>query len=85
MVICELYDKYYIPKNNYQKVRNNLLDFSNKVDKAVGKENRTKRIPKEVLVYANAVKKSTTNKDRRITRHKIILKVISRYLKRNPF
>ncbi|MFO0792942.1 MAG: hypothetical protein U0586_02645 [Candidatus Brocadiaceae bacterium] len=54
------------------------MKFSESIDVAVKKTTKRKKLPEEVANYENAVTKSTTDKDRRVTRHKIILKIISK-------
>ena len=59
------------------------MKFAETIDVAVKKVSKGRKLPKEVANYVNAVTKSTTDKDRRVTRHKIILKIISKYAKGN--
>ena len=81
MVICEIFSEgKYFPTEKYKKVREDLLKFSDKINEAVKKESK-KHFPNDVKQYVKAVQKSTTDKDRRIIRHKIILKIISRHAK----
>lgn len=75
-------ENYLIPQQKYSNIKEDLLKFSETIDVAVKKESKGRRLPKEVANYVNAVTKSTTDKDRRITRHRIILKIISKYAKR---
>lgn len=75
-------ENYLIPQQKYSNIKTDLLKFSKTIDVAVKKERKGRELPKEVANYVNAVTKSTTDKDRRITRHKIILKIISKYAKR---
>ncbi len=82
MVLSNIKDeKKYIPKKDYKKVQKELERFSEEVSLATQK-GVTKKISKEVRDYANAVTKSTTDKDRRIIRHRIIYKKLSRYSKK---
>lgn len=81
IVLREILEKEYIPDEKYEKLQNDLMEFSGKVDKAVGKE-AIGTFSRDVKAYANAVKKSTTDKDRRLTRHKIISNIISKYAKK---
>lgn len=82
MVIREiLSEEKYIPGDQYEKVRVDLSDFSYKVTAALKKDAKGS-FAKNIRDYANAIKKSTTDKDRRVTRHKIVRKILSKYLKK---
>jgi hypothetical protein len=82
MVLREvMLEKKYIPEEKYKQVQKDLLSFSDKVNEAVKREVKT-RFSIDVKTYVDAVKKSTTDKDRRISRHKIIHKIISKYAKK---
>lgn len=84
IVLSDLLKENFIPQQKYPNIKAELLKFSEKINEATKKENKGKRYSKEIMDYVNAVTKSTTDKDRRITRHKIILKMVSKYVKRNP-
>lgn len=82
MVLREiLKNKCYISESDYQNIKTKLMKFSQQLTKATKKEERLKLFPKNITSYANAVTKSTTDKDRRVTRHKIISNLISEYVK----
>jgi len=83
VVLNEVLRENFMPIQKYPNVRAELLKFSEQISEATKKENKRKRYLKEITDYVNAVTKSTTDKDRRIMRHKIILNIISKYLKRN--
>lgn len=84
IVFSELIKKnYLIPQQKYSNIKADLLKFAETIDVAVKKVSKGRKLPKEVANYVNAVTKSTTDKDRRVTRHKIILKIISKYAKGN--
>lgn len=79
--IRNIVEKSYIPTEKIKKLRTALVKFSTKIDNATKKENKNKRFPKEISDYANSVTKSTTDKDRRIIRNKILMKIITKYAK----
>lgn len=79
MVLREIQEDSRIPKKNFNKLRSELIEFSKKINEITKKEGKGKTYAKEVLIYSEAVTKSTTDKDRRIQRHNIIFKVVSKY------
>lgn len=72
----------YIPENNFLRLNTDLDKFSNQILAAANKEAKGKSLPRDVANYLNAVTKSTTDKDRRIMRHKIIYKFFKKYSKK---
>jgi hypothetical protein len=81
MVINEIgYDRI-VDSRKIKSIRKELDSFSKIVMEATKKENKAKKYSKDIAMYVNAVTKSTTDKDRRIIRHKIIKKTIIKYLK----
>jgi hypothetical protein len=68
-------------KVRYDKIENDLINFSEKISEATLKENKDKKYPKDIFDYMNAVIKSTTDKDRRITRNNIVVKIIKNHIK----
>ncbi len=82
MVLNEILKECYIPNNNYKKINRDLMRFSNQINESTKKESKVERFSKDILAYTNAVTKSTTDKDRRITRHKIILSIVSKYIRK---
>ncbi|MCX5885689.1 MAG: DUF262 domain-containing protein [Proteobacteria bacterium] len=81
MALRQALEHNYIPENKREKLRSELKEFSEKINEATKKENKGKRFPKDVLIYSNAVTKSTTDKDRRLSRHKIVLAIILKHTK----
>lgn len=82
MVLNEVLKESYIPKSNYKRIKRDLDKFSAQISEATIKTSKPQRFSKEVLTYSNAVMKSTTDKDRRITRHKIVLSIVSKYARK---
>jgi len=82
VALSELTETNYIPKEKYNHLRNALLSFGEKINRFTKKENKGKKLPKEISQYVNAVTKSTTDRDRRIIRHKIISKILTKYSKK---
>lgn len=82
MVLNEVLKDNYIPRNNYKKINRDLIRFSKQIDEATKKESSVGRFSKDILAYVNAVKKSTTDKDRRITRHKIVFSIVSKHMRK---
>jgi hypothetical protein len=82
MVLNQVLKDNYIPQNNYKKINRDLIRFSKQIDEATKKESRAGQFSKEVSAYANAVTKSTTDKDRRITRHKIVFSIVSKHMRK---
>jgi len=82
MALSHVFENSYLPEENIDKLRSELTAFSDKINEASKKENKGKRYPKEILEYSNAVTKSTTDKDRRLARHKIVLGIVTKYVKR---
>jgi hypothetical protein len=82
MALRHVFENSYLPEENIDKLRSELTAFSDKINEASKKENKGKRYPKEILEYSNAVTKSTTDKDRRLARHKIVLGIVTKYVKR---
>lgn len=80
MVINEIGSDNIVTSKKIKDIRKNLEGFSLKITEATKKENKSKKYPKEVSDYVNAVTKSTTDKDRRTLRHGIIKKIIEQYL-----
>jgi hypothetical protein len=63
-----------------KKISTELQKFSKKISEATLKENKLKKYDKDIMKYVNAVTKSTTDKDRRIERHKIIKAIFNKYI-----
>lgn len=84
MVLRQVFEGNYIPDEFIEKLRNELVVFSNEINEATRKENKGKNFPKHIIEYSNAVTKSTTDKDRRLTRHKIVLGIVLKYAKKIP-
>ncbi len=76
-------ENHSISQQKYSNIKADLLNFSESIDVAAKKVSKGRNVSKDVANYVNAVTKSTTDKDRRVTRHKIILKIISKYAKGN--
>ncbi|OHB14670.1 MAG: hypothetical protein A2431_00475 [Candidatus Zambryskibacteria bacterium RIFOXYC1_FULL_39_10] len=68
-----------IKKNKIPKLQIALKNFSNQISKAVQKTSKGKGLSKDIANYLNAVTKSTTDKDRRMTRHKIVLNILKKF------
>lgn len=81
IAINKISETKYIPQDKYSNLRNSLLDFSEQINKVARKESKGSKSSKEIAQYVNAVTKSTTDRDRRIIRHKIILKILLKYSK----
>jgi hypothetical protein len=79
-ITCE---NRYIPKTSYVKLRNELTKFGVKVGEATKKDHIPKGLSRDIRTYANAVTKSTTDRDRRTDRHKIIYRLVYKYSKNN--
>lgn len=73
----------YVPKPAYVKLRRELTAFAEKVSEATKKDHIPKEFSKDIATYANAVTKSTTDRDRRSDRHKIIYSLVSKLSKNN--
>ena len=84
VVLNDVLKENFMPIQKYPSIRADLLKFSEQINEATKKENKGKKYSKEIADYVNAVTKSTTDKDRRITRHKIISNIISKHAKKNP-
>lgn len=80
MVLNDHFEKLPIDKKIANKIRITLLSFSKKIDQATKKENKAKHYPINIKNYVNAVTKSTTDKDRRIIRHKIISSLLNKII-----
>jgi hypothetical protein len=84
MALCEVNNNNrYIPKTSYVKLRNDLSAFADKVSEATKKEHVPKVLSKNIKTYVNAVTKSTTDRDRRNDRHKIIYALVYKHSKNN--
>jgi hypothetical protein len=84
LVIYEINkDNRYIPKPAYSKLRNELTSFAKKVSEATKKDRTPKKLSIEISKYVNAVTKSTTDRDRRNDRHKIIYDIVYKHSKNN--
>jgi hypothetical protein len=70
-----------IPQRNYGRLGTALVSFANKITHAISKESSRGVVLREYLNYASAATKSTTDKNRRATRHKYVLAIISKYIK----
>jgi len=57
--------------------------FGNAISARLSKERATARMPKPVKQYAIAVEKAASDKDRRETRHRVLLDLLSPYFKPN--
>src|SRR5258708_37267486 len=79
-VINEIISDMDNPVVKYRPIRIDLVSFSEKITSAASKENKTKKFPRNILNYMNAVTKSTTDKDRRIMRHKILMPILRKYI-----
>ncbi len=80
MVLHEISQERYFPENKYSVITRSLTEFARQVDEAINlKERDFKGINRDVRSYAKAVVKSTTNRDRRIIRHKILFHILSKY------
>ena len=80
MVINDIEETKAISEDKINILRQDLIAFSQKITEARKKESRGKRYPQDILIYSEAVTKSTTDKDRRINRHKILKKIILKHL-----
>lgn len=68
-------------KIKYDALRKDLISFAEQITEAALKENKTKRFKKEIVDYMNAVTKSTTDKDRRVLRHNILISHLQKHIK----
>jgi hypothetical protein len=82
MVLARIPDGHYIPEENIKKLRKDLLLFADKINEASKKTSKGIKFDTVVLNYMNAVTKSTTDKDRRSIRNKILSSIISKYITR---
>jgi len=81
MCLNELINDKPSPTIKFTAIRKDLCTFSETVSKAALKENKDKKFAKDIYDYMNAVTKSTTDKDRRVLRHNIVIKMIKRNIK----
>ncbi|MBN1365887.1 MAG: DUF262 domain-containing protein [Syntrophaceae bacterium] len=79
IALSKMYEHSYIAQSKYPRVKKELLEFGEKVAEANKKGGKPQSFSNDVLKYANAVKRSTTNKDKRVARNKIIYKILSKY------
>jgi uncharacterized protein with ParB-like and HNH nuclease domain len=80
LVLHEISIDSHIPEKNYLAVNKCLSEFANQIDEVINARSGSyKKIKPSVKNYANAVVKSTTDKDRRLSRHKIVLQILSKY------
>jgi len=80
MVLNEIKKKQKeIEGKHFKDVKKDLLKFSEEVMKMTKKEGKGSNAKKEIVEYANAVTKSTTDKDRRLLRHKILYSRIAKF------
>jgi len=70
-----------IQKNKILKLRKELTDFSDQISNAAQKTTKGNKLTKDTARYLNAVTKSTTDKDRRLIRHEIVLSILRKYYK----
>lgn len=68
-----------LQENKLLKLQKELKYFSDKISKAAQKTSKGKSLSKDFANYLNAVTKSTTDKDRRLTRHKIIINILNKF------
>lgn len=80
-VLSEIMVEKYIPEPSYKAINKQLTQFANEVDEVIERHGRASGFKKEVRDYAKAAVKSTTNKDRRTIRHRIMSKTILRFCK----
>ena len=71
----------YISNSSYAKLRNELTSFSRKISDATKKGSSPKKLSSVIAKYVNAVTKSTTDRDRRNDRHKIIYDLVLKHSK----
>jgi biopolymer transport protein ExbB/TolQ len=82
MALRQTLESNYLPAESVDNLRSELIKFSNTINEATKKENKGKKFPPEIRDYSNAVTKSTTDKDRRLTRHKITLAIVGKHVKK---
>ena len=82
IVLRQVLEDSSIPDKNINKLKSDLIEFSKEISQATQKENKSIKFPKKIIEYSNAVTKSTTDKDRRIIRHKIVLEMVSKYARK---
>jgi hypothetical protein len=82
MELRQVFESNFLPGESIVKLKAELIKFSNEVNQASRKEKKPNKLPRGIADYSNAVTKSTTDKDRRLIRHKIVLDVVSKYARK---
>jgi len=81
VVLSKILPEKYIPEPIYKDINKKLTQFSTEVEEFIKGGGNTKRLKAEVRDYAKAAIKSTTNKDRRFVRDRIVSRIILKFCK----